>query len=735
MTRTRIFFFLATLLLAARNCNSFAPAVRPGLSQQVVSSSLGAGVQPPQDDDDSKKKGMSKEEMFKKVGETMRQEKLKKKKDSGTEQDDQEGVLDRLNPFKAGQNLRKTIDQTLQGLSTEGKTEQVDSLYYLNDRVFEDGADTSSLSLEDRLLQDDYVPEVLVIGATGEVGNLVVNRMLQEQGRFRVRVLVRDLYTRTLNRLGTGVTYCQGDLNNVDSLEYALTDVDKIIFCASPPKPDEDDFRLKFKDYVQETLRSTEGVVNVDEQQEESSDEAWERLDSVLQLRAEMAEQVDCIGMKNAVTAYQHVRHADYGTSQAAKRTLFKFEGRPQDFNLFSVDQTSDDDGLLSEGGNIDSYYEDMEDLDEFDNYDDYSDDNDYDDRGLGAVETRRDGKVQTQVQWLRNKFGHAVFVGRLPKSTPTRVGGGEAAVISSRFRSRENPDDGIDLSTQFSGLIARVCADGGVYEAFVRTGLYASDGIEYVCEFSTNTKNPGYMKSKNKFSTIRLPFENFKPVARKEGASIKAEDIPVFRGKDIQYLGFRYRSASNRLKEHLEAGDKAKFYLALSYIKLYRAQPEPEFVYVSDARIPPVVKNGMVQHQSRQLIPMGAGEESGVVQLLDDKKLKTAADRDRTEEEVYYKFRGEEILKNSGLSYTVIRVMNYNESPSGEASTIDLKASNDDVTAVSRAEVAQIAVSALMDPNALNKSFYISKRAGKATVRDEDISAKFSALPADAVA
>ena len=680
---------------------------------------------PPEEDEPNSTSDISKEELYKKVGETIRKQK------GGKTTDREEGVLDRLNPFKAGQNLRKTIDTALESLTTAEKTEQEDSIYYINDRVFDDGsADTSTLSLEDRLLLDDYVPEVLVVGATGEVGSLVVRRLLREQGRFRVRVLVRDLYTRTLNRLGTGVTYCQGDLNNVDSLEYALTDVDKIIFCASPPKPDEEGFRSKFKDYVQETLRTADKV-DVDS---DSSDEAWERLDSVLQVRAELAEQVDCVGMKNIVSAYQHVRHADYGTSQAAKRTLFRFEGRPQDFNLFSIDQSQDGNDILG-GESIDSYYDDMEDLDEFDNNDDMAGFDSYEEYESTGLELRRDSRVQTQVQWLRNKFGHAVFVGRIPKATSNMVGGGEASVISSRFRSREDPDRGIDLSSQFSGFIARVCVDGGVYEAFVRTDLYASDGIEYVCEFSTKTKAKGYMKSKNKFTTVRLPFENFQPVARKKNSVLNADDVPVFRGSDIQYLGFRYRSSSNKAKEQLESGEMAKFYLAFSYIKLYRAQPEPEFVYVSDARIPPIVKNGMVRHESRQIVSMESRDDgTGLVQLLDDKKLQTAADRDRTEEEVYYKFRGEEILKNSGLSYAIIRVLNYNELPTSDTSTLDLKADNEALSDVSRADVAQVAVSALMDPKALNKSFYVSRKEGKATVRDEDLSLKFSSLPADAV-
>ena len=57
-----------------------------------------------------------------------------------------------------------------------------------------------------------------------------------------------------------------------------------------------------------------------------------------LEVRAQLAEQVDYIGMLN-LFAYQSVRHADYGTSQAAKRCLFKFSSRPDDFDLFAVDE------------------------------------------------------------------------------------------------------------------------------------------------------------------------------------------------------------------------------------------------------------------------------------------------------------------------------------------------------------------------------------------------------------
>jgi hypothetical protein len=64
---------------------------------------------------------------------------------------------------------------------------------------------------------------------------------------------------------------------------------------------------------------------------------------------------------------------------------------------------------------------------------------------------------------------------------------------------------------------------------------------------------------------------------------------------------------------------------------------------------------------------------------------------------------------------------------------------SNEDLSYVSRAEVAQVCARALVDPNALNKSFYLSKtkRSSSAAAAAADVadllSAKFAALPPDA--
>jgi hypothetical protein len=369
-------------------------------------------------------------------------------------------------------------------------------------------------------------------------------------------------------------------------LEYALTDVDKIVFCAGAPRPDETDFQEKFKHFIQENLSSRKETDGVGTEGANADDMEWEELTSVLDVRSELAEQVDCIGMQNLVTGYQNVRYADYGTSQAAKRSLFKFGSRPEDFKLFAIDEDSNEDMWDMEGDegedskvdkliSEDAYFDEVsneEYRDEMDEYDDeeYLNDDEYYD-----LEERQDATIKTQVQWIRNEFGQGVFVGRIPRESAGV--GGEAAVVSSRLRSREEPDKGINLSSGFAGFIVRLCGDGGIYECFIRTGSYEEDGIEYVCEFATSTKPTSKEnKSRNKFITSRLPFQNFRPVLRKLKGTIKEEPtVKPFKGEDARFIGFRYRSARNdMLRPKPQDGDNDSFYIALSYVKVYREQP-----------------------------------------------------------------------------------------------------------------------------------------------------------------
>jgi hypothetical protein len=76
----------------------------------------------------------------------------------------------------------------------------------------------------------EYVPLVLVIGATGRTGRIIVRKLVL-QG-FRVAVLVRSLSTETLNLLGSGVSYSYGDMTDYRTLLDAMENVDRVVFAA-----------------------------------------------------------------------------------------------------------------------------------------------------------------------------------------------------------------------------------------------------------------------------------------------------------------------------------------------------------------------------------------------------------------------------------------------------------------------------------------------------------------------
>jgi hypothetical protein len=150
----------------------------------------------------SKSKVSATDERNKKKEEVMKQlkEKLEeRKKIDGNKNDG--GLLNKLNPFQVGQSLRKTIGDlgTLTTLGT-GLSDRTKQKYYLDDRFLDGELLTERNPNLERMERDNYVPEVLVVGGTGEVGRLVVRRLLLE-GRFRVRVLVRGAYSLTIQAL------------------------------------------------------------------------------------------------------------------------------------------------------------------------------------------------------------------------------------------------------------------------------------------------------------------------------------------------------------------------------------------------------------------------------------------------------------------------------------------------------------------------------------------------------
>jgi len=503
-------------------------------------------------------------------------------------------------------------------------------------------------------------------------GRIVVRKLLIEG--YRVRVLVRDLYSSTLNLLGTKVIYCKGDLYSYDSLEFAVTDVDKIVYCAA------------------------------DEVDEKSK------------------HNIDSTGLTNLVQSFLNTRVADYGMSQSAKRTLFKF-GR--DFNLFDLESSEEKSTAMPLAQSSSSDYEGLgkdsglHDIDSDEYVDDYAD-----------VYEKVDPDVNISLEgntlsasWILNNNNRAVFHGRIP-TFDRRY---RTMVISEKLQSRNK--DFLDFrQAGFAGLILRVVGDGKVYEAIIRT----SDGTEYSSPFRTATKpqkNAALAAASGasripKFVTIRLPFSSFK----NEGSD--KSETNMFDGSCVQYFGIRFRTSLNPNLQ--KSYQPKKFYLALAYVKLYRRPflKGPEFIYFSDASIPPLVSPDMVRHDVNQIIALSGDDPSlsSEYELFNEKKEKqtesSSIERGRRlgNTETYFKYIGEQALKSSGLNYAIFRVSGYNNAPGSDgASMIELSqedneekySSKDDerLQLVSRADVAELCVSSLSSPSACNVFCYVRNR------------------------
>merc|ERR1739845_220962 len=107
----------------------------------------------------------------------------------------------------------------------------------------------------------------------------------------------------------------------------------------------------------------------------------------------------------------------------------------------------------------------------------------------------------------------------------------------------------------------------------------------------------------------------------------------------------------------------------------------------------------------------MGASTESSTsYSIIDDKKAaKVINDKmDRSAEETYFKYMGEEMIKRSGLCYTIIIVAGFNSEISTDSSTVRLQKMNKNIMPVSRVDLAQVIASALLTPNACNLILYM---------------------------
>ncbi|MCO5568177.1 hypothetical protein L7F22_021873 [Adiantum nelumboides] len=240
---------------------------------------------------------------------------------------------------------------------------------------------------------------------------------------------------------------------------------------------------------------------------------------------------------------------------------------------------------------------------------------------------------------------------------------GGFASIRTKNFESPEN------LSA-YEGLEVRLKGDGHRYKLIVRTSR-DWDALGYAMSFDT---------IKDEWQSVRLPFAKFIPTFRARIVS-NAEPLTSSNILSLQlmYSKFEY---DGKLNPTFEAGP---FALPVSRIKAYLKEPiTSRFVHVSSAGVTRPNRQGL--DLSKQPPAVRMNQELGCI--------------------MDFKLKGEDVLRESGVPFTVIRPCALTEEPAGADLIFE---QGDNITGkVSREDIAQICVAALELPSACDKTFEV---------------------------
>ncbi len=277
---------------------------------------------------------------------------------------------------------------------------------------------------------------------------------------------------------------------------------------------------------------------------------------------------------------------------------------------------------------------------------------------------------------------GRAVFSGNVS----TANNGGFASVRTRNFTSPWDLSDG-------EGIELRLQGDGKRYKFIIRCeGKW--DGVGYCYSFDTSYKGT---------TTVRIPFDQL---------------IPIFRAKTVPEAGpfdaSRVYSTQLMQSKFEYDGDlnprfsPGLFCLEIESIKAYGIKTKtPQFVQVSSAGVTRPGRPGL-----------NLEEEPPAVRL-----------NDQLGGLLTWKWRGEEVVRQSGLNYTIVRPCALTE----KAGNQRLIFSQGDTIKgqVSREAIAELCVRALSLPQAVNKTFEVREEAE--SVNSQDLTELFTDLVVDA--
>ncbi|CAJ1938694.1 unnamed protein product [Sphenostylis stenocarpa] len=244
-----------------------------------------------------------------------------------------------------------------------------------------------------------------------------------------------------------------------------------------------------------------------------------------------------------------------------------------------------------------------------------------------------------------------------------TANNGGFTSIRTKNFSEPEN------LSA-YDGLEFRLKGDGRRYKIILRTSS-DWDTLGYTSSFDTE---------KGKWQSIRVPFSSLRPVFRARTVSDGPPfDPSIVVSLQLMFSKFEY---DGKLNETFVEGP---FELPVSSIRAYIKDPiTPRFVHVSSAGVTRPERPGL--DLSKQPPAVRLNKELDFI--------------------LTFKLKGEDLLRESGIPYLIVRPCALTEEPAGADLIFD---QGDDITGkISREEVARMCVAALDSPYACDKTFEV---------------------------
>ncbi|KAI4365178.1 hypothetical protein MLD38_021188 [Melastoma candidum] len=244
-----------------------------------------------------------------------------------------------------------------------------------------------------------------------------------------------------------------------------------------------------------------------------------------------------------------------------------------------------------------------------------------------------------------------------------TANNGGFTSIRTKNFPVAE------DLSA-YDGLELRLKGDGRRYKLIIRTSR-EWDTVGYTASF--NTVN-------GQWQSVRLPFSSLRPIFRARTVT----DSPPFDQSNVVSLQLMFSKFEydGKLNPSFTEGP---FQLPVSSIRAYIKDPiTPRFVHVSSAGVTRPDRPGL--DLSKQPPAVRLNKELGFI--------------------LTFKLKGEDLIRESGMPYAIVRPCALTEEPAGADLIFD---QGDNITGkISREEIARICIAALESSYACDKTFEV---------------------------